>query len=110
VPAAVAEPEIGEVTSSDETDDEEDARPYRARPVEAEVNAALPPEFTQPRESEMRLIAKDDGVPAPTRVWSADVFAFVLHPEGLRAIFVSSAFLAALAGLVRFMISVYPRG
>jgi hypothetical protein len=58
----------------------------------------------------MKLIAKDDGLPAPTRAWSADVFAFVLHPEGLRAIFVCSAFLAALAGLVRFLISVYSRG
>lgn len=110
VPTVVAEPEIGEVTSSEETDDEEDARPYRARPVEGDVNAALPQEFTQPRESEMKLIAKDDGMPAPTRVWSADVFAFVLHPEGMRATFVCSAFLAVLAGLVRFLISVYPRG
>ncbi len=108
-PAPVHEPEIGEPLPADDSDDEEDVRPYRARPVEADVAAALPAELTLPRESEMRLLAKDDGIPAPVRVWSADVFAVVLHPEGIRAVFVCGAFLTTLAGLGRFLVAVYPR-
>jgi hypothetical protein len=93
-PAPAIEPDRSE------PEDDED-RPYGVDEPEVPPGERAPPEVVQPSEMEMKLLARDDVVRPPKRVWSPDLAAFLVQPGTISVVLLLSAMCFAVGGMVR---------
>lgn len=78
-------------------EDDEDATPYEMKPSEVKDEERVPEAMAKPSADEMALLDRSDAVKPPKRVWTAEVFAFLLHPNIVSALVILSG-VALLAG------------
>lgn len=78
-------------------EDDEDATPYEMKPSEVKDEERVPEEVAKPSAEEMALLDRKDAPKPPKRVWTAEVFAFLLHPNTIAALVILSG-VAWLAG------------
>lgn len=82
----------------DEEDD--DATAYGAHAPEVTSETSAPKEVVKPKESEMRLLKRDEPK-KPRRYWTPDLLTYVLHPATANVV-VSLTFLTmVVAGFIR---------
>ena len=78
-------------------EDDEDATPYEMKPSEVKDEERVPEEVVKPSAEEMALLERKDAPKPPKRVWTAEVFAFLPHPNTITALVILSG-AAWLAG------------
>jgi hypothetical protein len=81
-------------------EDDEEPTPYGVHAAEGKVTKeAVPEEVLKPTATEMALLDRSDVPKAPKLVWSLELFAFLLQPGTVAALFVLSG-LGAFAGVM----------
>lgn len=88
-------------------DADRDARPYVAHEAEV-VTKTVHADITKPKESEMRLLAKDPPPPPPKNPFSLDAFAPLIQNETMRHAILLAIMLALMTGVVRLLIDLNP--
>lgn len=89
-------------------DDEDE--PYEMHLPEVAPEERIPDEVVRPKESELRLVSKDDSGRPPTAAWTGELLAFLAQPETLAAIGMLSMFCFAAGGMVRIARAFNPAG
>jgi hypothetical protein len=74
---------------------------YGVQEPEVQPEDRAPPEVVKPSEVEMRLLCRDDVPKPPKRLWTPEVFRFVLQPDSLAVIGLLCVICAMVGGLVR---------
>jgi hypothetical protein len=80
---------------------QDDDGAYGVHEPEVQPEERAPPEVVKPSEIEMRLLNRDDVAKPPKRLWTPEVFTFVLQPDSLAVIGLLCVLCGMVGGLVR---------
>ena len=81
--------------------EDEDGGSYGVRAAEVEAEDRAPREVVRASAAELRLFSKDRAVKPPTRVWTAEVLAFLGQMETVMSVVMLSGMCFAVGGMVR---------
>jgi len=82
-------------------EDDEETTGYGVHEAEVKLVDRIPDEVVKPRESELRLLAREDRPKKPKRVWCWDLLAFLFHAGTIRTIVVASVLSWVMGVMIR---------